>query len=139
MVLRAGGHDGAQQIAVLCGVLLVTPGSWLPALTGWSRSPTRTESQYGESGYRGQKIIKDYPSLANAPFFLAILNAHVCSLAISISLIFVTHFLAPCSSPAHSCTRSLACEIREPIGRCYAEVGSASLLIPPLEWITKWK
>lgn len=42
-------------------------------------------------------------------------------------------------TPAHSCTRPLTSEIRQPIGRRYAGVGSASLLIPPLEWITKWK
>lgn len=49
------------------------------------------------------------------------------------------HLVLLLLTPARSCARSLASEIKQPIGRRYAEVGSASLLIPPLEWITKWK
>lgn len=69
------------------------------------------------------------------------LNAQVCNLAISIGHRFLTLSLPLLLllSLAHACTRSLGGVIREPIGRGYAEVGAASLLIPPLEWITKWK
>lgn len=134
-----------KLLTVLCGVLLVTPGRWPPALIGWSRSNTWTESQYQDSGFRGQEIIKHYPSPANAlSFFLAVLNAQVCNLAISIRRIFpslISFYLVLLLllTPAHSCTHPLTGGIRQPIGRRYAEVGSASLLIPPLEWITKWK
>ncbi len=72
------------------------------------------------------------------------LKAQVCNLAISISHISLINFhlvLLLLLTSAYSCTLSLASEIRQPIGpgRQYAEVGLASLLFPPLEWITKWK
>lgn len=113
-------------------------GAGLPALIGWTRSHTWRESQGSHCGHRGQEIIKHDPSPANALLFLAVLKILRSSfLPFSISPIFLisSFFFFFCLGLPVPFDRRLAAHWTVQ----HAEVGSATLLIPPSERITKWK
>lgn len=144
VVWRAGGHDGAQQIADCL--------MWCAA--GHSRELAASFNSVVKVPHMSRKPIHglwmqgsgERPALS--PLLLMHFSFSPCKvlryailpfLLVTFSSLISFHLVLPLLTPAHSCTRSLASEIRQPIGRRHAEVGSASLLIPPLEWITKWK
>lgn len=146
-VRKAGGHDDARQIAdVSCGVCCWSLwGAGLPALIGWSRSHTWTESQHGGLWIQGSGDRQALSVSGWCPFFPAMLKysgtqSRLFRLVTLFSLI--SFHLVPLLllTSAHSRARCLASDIRQPpLDSRYAEVGSASQLIPPQEWITKWK
>lgn len=123
-----------KLLTVIRGVLLVTPGSWPPALIKVphiNRKPMQLWIQGSQC----------HPALSlshRCRFVLAVLNSQVCNHTFSISPIFLTHF-PPLWMSAHSQARSPAAGIKRPIGWQHAQFSLAFPLISPLEWIIKWK
>lgn len=118
-VFCAGGLDGAQQIA---DCLLWSLQGTLLVLIWRSRSPDMSRKPIQGPWIQEillflmfRYVILPFPR-DTSPFYLVLLLLE----------------------PDHSCALHLASEIMRPIRRRSAEVGVASVLAPPLEWIAKW-
>lgn len=132
-----------KSLTVLCGVVLVNPGSRPPVLNWGGKVPHMNRKPKQDLWILGSGDCQALPlSLANALSFLLCVKFRYAILPFPFGTFFslISFYLVLLLlTPSHSCTHPLTSEINRPIGGQYAEVDSALLLIPPLEWITKWK
>lgn len=105
-----------KLLTVIRGALLVTPGSWAPALIkvqSTNRKPMQGLWIQGSQCHPALSLSLTLTSVLTA------LNAQICNHTFSISPIYLTHFphlpLPLCMS-AHSRARSLAAGTKHPIG-----------------------
>lgn len=128
-----------KLLTVIRGALLVTLGSWAPALIK-VQSQQKANAGAVDSGVTVSSSI--IPLSLTLTSVLTALNAQICNHTFSICPIYLTHFphlpLTLCMS-AHSRARSLAAGTKHPIGWQHAQVSLAFPLNSPLGWITKWK
>lgn len=130
---------------VLRGVLLVTLGSWPARFNRVVKVPYMNRKPTWGLWIQGSGDRQALSVSGWCPFFPAMLKysgtqSRLFRLVTFFSLI--SFHLVPLLllTSAHSRARCLASDIRQPpLDSRYAEVGSASPLIPPQEWITKWK
>lgn len=141
MVWRAGGHDGAQEIADCHTWCSAGHSGELGAC--FNQGPKHEQKANAGAVDSGVTVSSSIiPLSLTLTSVLTALNAQICNHTFSISPIYLTHFphlSLPLCMSAHSRAHSLAAGTKHPIGWQHAQVSLAFPLNSPPGWITKWK